>query len=341
MREALERIIRAGIRAPSGDNCQPWRFEVAEDSINVFLMPERDQSHYSWGNRASIIAHGALLENMQIMARSLGYTMSSEEFPDPQQPLFIAHITITQGTPVNEPLADVIGQRKTNRKKYHSTTLLREEKEALIDALQGSGFIIEDPSKRQALARAIAYNEKILFENKHMHHFFFEHMIWPSQKNTGHSIGIPIATLELPPPVKAIWPLLSKWSIMRILSSIGLANGILASNTPIYASGSALLCFTIHDRSEKEYLRIGKILQRTWLTATHLGLQAQILTGIPLLMNQVLHNASVLSPTHGKIIQEQYSLMIKTTGATSPIAFFLRVGQSPPPSSSTPRLPPN
>ena len=35
--EVVRKIIEAGIRAPSGDNCQPWRFEVRGSEVDVIL----------------------------------------------------------------------------------------------------------------------------------------------------------------------------------------------------------------------------------------------------------------------------------------------------------------
>ena len=63
LESVIQRILEAGIQAPSGENCQPWRFRSRNDFIDLFNLPERDTSLYSWGQRASYFAHGTLLEN--------------------------------------------------------------------------------------------------------------------------------------------------------------------------------------------------------------------------------------------------------------------------------------
>ena len=66
MIEEIKEVINLGILAPSGENCQPWRFKIEGDILSVYLIPERDDSLYSWGQRASLLANGALIENLAI-----------------------------------------------------------------------------------------------------------------------------------------------------------------------------------------------------------------------------------------------------------------------------------
>ncbi len=79
----FERILTAGNSAPSGENCQPWHFVVRGASIEVHLLPERDQSAYAWGQRASYLANGAAIENMVIAASAEGYRVIVNYFPTP------------------------------------------------------------------------------------------------------------------------------------------------------------------------------------------------------------------------------------------------------------------
>ena len=44
MIEDIKKIIEAAVQAPSGENCQPWRFEILNNNIKLFNVPERDQS---------------------------------------------------------------------------------------------------------------------------------------------------------------------------------------------------------------------------------------------------------------------------------------------------------
>lgn len=42
--EDIKKILDAAVQAPSGENCQPWRFEIRDSEIRIFNISERDQS---------------------------------------------------------------------------------------------------------------------------------------------------------------------------------------------------------------------------------------------------------------------------------------------------------
>ncbi|MCF7898425.1 MAG: nitroreductase, partial [Candidatus Pacebacteria bacterium] len=70
----IEKIINDGVLAPSGENCQPWKFELNGNRLSIFNIPEADMSLYNLKQRGSYIAHGALIENIIISSGAYGYT---------------------------------------------------------------------------------------------------------------------------------------------------------------------------------------------------------------------------------------------------------------------------
>ena len=77
---ALEQLVAAAIRAPSGDNTQPWRFILhrASHRIEVHVDEMRDSSPMNAGQCMSRIACGAAIENIFQMARARGWTATLE-----------------------------------------------------------------------------------------------------------------------------------------------------------------------------------------------------------------------------------------------------------------------
>ena len=77
-KEVADRIIEAGALAPSGDNLQPWLVERIGDAIRISVDGSRDRSLYNFRYQASLIAIGAMAENMTIAGRELGFDSVAE-----------------------------------------------------------------------------------------------------------------------------------------------------------------------------------------------------------------------------------------------------------------------
>jgi len=76
----LESLVAAALRAPSGDNTQPWRFQIDPRTgrVSLFLDESRDPSPMNAGQRMARIALGAAFENLLRAAGSLGLEIAVE-----------------------------------------------------------------------------------------------------------------------------------------------------------------------------------------------------------------------------------------------------------------------
>ena len=68
MEETIKKIINYAVWAPSGDNSQPWKFSLKGNQVSIFNLPEKDNPFLNFEQKGSYIAHGSLLENMNIIA---------------------------------------------------------------------------------------------------------------------------------------------------------------------------------------------------------------------------------------------------------------------------------
>ena len=135
MREVIKKILNTAVWAPSGDNSQPWRFEVRDRIIDVFCLPEKDNPIFNYRNRGTYLANGALIENIVIAASHEGYATEVKIFPDSANPKHIAQIELTSSDPKAEPLYNYILKRASNRKFYQKNkTLSLEQKNTLLQA---------------------------------------------------------------------------------------------------------------------------------------------------------------------------------------------------------------
>jgi len=81
--EAIADILDLARWAPSGDNTQPWRFEVVDDHhLVVHAFDTRDHCVYDLDGHPSQIAHGALLETLAMAASAHGLRAEFSRQPD-------------------------------------------------------------------------------------------------------------------------------------------------------------------------------------------------------------------------------------------------------------------
>jgi len=182
MDERIAKLLTLAISAPSGDNCQPWSFAVTGRQLKVFNVPERDTSLYNFRQLASMVAHGALLENLLIAAPSLGYRPRIAYFPDSGTPDLVATVELEEGPRFEDPLLPWLLRRCTNRKKYAGTPLTQEQKNSLQRATDEVAEVTlrleSGQEKVKDLAAVLANNDRLVFENTHLHQFLFDHIRW-------------------------------------------------------------------------------------------------------------------------------------------------------------------
>jgi len=346
MNEAIKTILEIAVCAPSGENCQPWRFEVRDNQVDIFNLPERDNSLYSWGQRASYVAHGALIENIKIAASNFGCSSRVSLFPDPNNLLLVARISLEQISPRKDSLFDFIKERATNRKPYTNTALTADQRAELDNIPEsiekGRILFLEDEQKRKVVAQAAAGNERILFENLSMHNFFYDHITWTEKEDREKNIGFYIKTFELPLPAEKMFKLAKNWKLLQVLNRIGFSKLIVKQNAKVYASGSAFGIIAMPSNSAEDFVSAGMLFQRTWLTITKMGLSFQPLTGILFLMQRILGDeVKEFTPQQKIFVQDQYKQIQNSFGITNEtIAMMFRIGDGGRPTARSLRLPP-
>ena len=128
----LAEVLDLARWAPSGDNSQPWRFEIRSDShVVVHAFDTRRHCVYDLEGRASQLSVGALLETMRIAAGAHGLEMRAVlrvDSPD-EQPLIDAWFTPTSQP--SDPLHRSILKRAVQRKPFSAAPLDTDAKAEL------------------------------------------------------------------------------------------------------------------------------------------------------------------------------------------------------------------
>ena len=70
------RLLAAAVRAPSGDNCQPWSFLFEGPYlVTVWADLKRAKSLFDYEQSATALSIGVVVENMRVQAASEGFVV--------------------------------------------------------------------------------------------------------------------------------------------------------------------------------------------------------------------------------------------------------------------------
>ena len=347
MNDDIKKIIEESLFAPSGENCQPWKFAVDGSSIYIFNVPEADTSLYNFEQKGSYVAHGALIENVVISALKYGYKTSVKLFPVKEEPNLVATLTLDPTNPKELSLYQYIAKRCTNRKNHARQKLSDDQKKQLIDIAREGGFgelkIIDDEESLNILGKALAVNEQIIFENKKLHDFFYKHIIW-NEEDQDKAGGFYIKTLEfLPKQLKGV-KIFKSWIVLKILNKIAKISRMIAKeNAEKYANSGALAVVFAEGNSREDFINAGRTAERAWLKATELGLSVHPCTGVIYLSERIKGgDANAFSQSHLETIKTAYSDIEQTFGVENKtIPMLFRIGYADAPSARSLRMKPN
>ncbi len=291
MNKKIRKILEAAIQAPSGDNCQPWRFAVQGLTINLYNCPERDQSLYNFQQRASLVAHGAVLENLELAAVEEGFKVSIILFPDKEQPELVAQVDLAEDVRRTDPLEEAIYRRCTNRGSFAGGKLNDTQTKVMISCAEGYDgarvvLATENPAKNQ-LAAIAAKNDWLVFANRPLHQFLFEQIRWNQTDTIRTRDGLDVETLALSRADRLGFPNLRHWPLVNFLNRFGLAHMIGRKAQQLCRQSAGLGAVIVTGSQPEDFVLGGRVMERVWLRATAHNLQFQPYAGIAFLLQQV------------------------------------------------------
>lgn len=345
--DILKQIIQDGVLAPSGDNSQPWRFQIIEasNSILIYNDSKKDNQFFNYKQRGSLIAHGALIETMLVSGLNFGLKGEVDYFPNGPENDIVARLVFINSVP-DSHLYSAIQKRATNRKPYIVRTFSEIERQKLSDFVCDFPEIKlnfqEEAGSMSRLGEYASLAERTMLEFKKLHEIFYSFVRWSKQEEEQTKNGLYIKTMEFLPPQKIIFKLLSFWPVAKVTKLIGLPKFIASENAKIYAKASAFGLFSISNHNPETYLNLGRSIAKLWLTVTSLGLSLQPITAVLYVAQRVFDNQTEgLEPEHQEKIKNAY-FKIKnefSSGLETP-AFLFRVGEGGEPSARSSRMDP-
>ncbi len=283
---AIERIIDLARWAPSGDNTQPWRFEIlGDDHFLVHGSDTRDWCVYDLDGRASQIAIGALLENISIAATGEGMKADFvilEGHPD-HRPVIEVRLSTdssdSRSAPVPDELLPFIRLRVTQRRPFTTRALRKEDRENLENSVGPDHRVvwISEREKKGKMARLLFRNAHIRLTIPEAYEVHKRIIEWNSRFSVDR---IPDQAIGLDPiNLKSMHWAMESWNrivfLNRFFAGTVIPRVMLDLIPGVKCAAHFLIVADKEPDSLQDFLDGGRSLQRFWLTATRLGLQFQ------------------------------------------------------------------
>ncbi|USX12811.1 nitroreductase family protein [Oxalobacteraceae bacterium OTU3CAMAD1] len=299
----LEQILELARWAPSGDNTQPWRFEILDSRrLIVHGRDTRDHCVYDLDGHPSQISLGALLETMAVAASTFGLETQVTRRPEAPEtrPTFIVDFVPAPQLDA-DPLADFILPRSVQRRPLSRRPLTPAEKTALTATLP-PGFRVTwlEGRQRVAAARLMYRNAKLRLTMPEAHQVHQAVIEWNARysedRMPDQALGVDAMTAKLMRGIMRDWrrvEFFNTWLAGTVAPRLqmDLIPGLACA---------AHFVLTAEHRPQRidDYVAAGRAMQRFWLTATALGLQLQPeLT--PLIFSRYVREGRVFSGTQG------------------------------------------
>jgi molybdopterin/thiamine biosynthesis adenylyltransferase/nitroreductase len=280
----LEEILDFARWAPSGDNAQPWRFEVlGEDGLAVHIADESSQNVYEYrGGEPTLISAGVLLETLRLSATRFQRRMAWRYDGRGEHGHRLLVHFVPDETIAPDSLSAYVAQRSVNRWPYRTASLSATAKNAVEQALGPDLRIVwhESTKARWEIARLNGKASDIRLRIPEAYGVHQRIIDWTRNLSpTGipsRAIGLDAMTLKI-----MRWAM-REWANAKTLNRIaGTAAAVFQMDYLPGMCSSAYFTMSLANQVAPGEARVqalldaGQSVQRFWLTATKLGLAMQ------------------------------------------------------------------
>jgi len=347
MPNVVEQILDLARWAPSGDNTQPWRFEILDDRhVVVHGFDTREHCIYDLNGFGSQLAHGALLETLRIAATGFGLRAEVSRQGDAPETHPIYDVRLYPDEQLQaDPLLPFIERRCTQRRPLRIHPLTLSEKQALTASVGNSYTIrwIEGWDGRWAMAKLLFSSAKIRLTIPEAYDVHRAIIQWNARYSEDR---IPAAAIGLDPlTLKLMRWAMGSWERVEFLNSY-LAGHLLPRLEldllpALRCAGHFVLLSKEEPQGIEDHVDAGRALQRFWLTARKLGLQLQP-EMTPIIFTRYVHQGIPLTRVMpaARRAKDLAVVLERLIGEPPTRAVFMgRIGHGQPPQARSMRLP--
>jgi hypothetical protein len=306
MNTTIKTILQKAIKAPSGHNTQPWKYEVMENCITIFPDYERALPVVDADNHALFISLGCALENLVIAAAYLGYEAHIEMHLENEGMENIKVYLHPNAVNTDGALYDYIDTRQCTRNKYNGTAIPLADLEKLKTTLKQEdvrAVIVTTKDEIEKLIELVKEGNRRQFSNPS---FIKELTQWIRfNKNEALQTGDGLYGAATGNPSVPAW--FGKLYMKFTMS----AEKEAAKWEDLIHSSSALLIFIAERNDKKAWINVGRSFERGVLMATSLN----------------INHAHANMPCEEAEVRKKLSGQLKLSEAQQPL-LLIRLGYS-------------
>ncbi|WP_345196994.1 ThiF family adenylyltransferase [Kistimonas scapharcae] len=328
--------------APSGDNAQPWRFELNSDSVfTVHTSDTSDTVVYDLHGWSSLLAIGGLLETIEIAATLFSHQASIQQVRTERRrsPVFQVKL-IPDDTCKVSPLAPYIKLRTVQRRSMGTRALNVHEKMTMERALPEDVDVIwlESQPQKNKVAKLLFANGKTRLTMKEAYPIHRAVIDWEKPVKSPDKIPIKAVGVDRLTAIVFKWTMAS-WRRVRFLNACLAGTWWTRIQLDWLPARNSAAHFALVARSnpdnQNDYLSAGRAIQRFWLTAStlNLGFQPQ---QTPVIFNQYLNQSIRFTDSkrvlhHARKVKYRFDHMFGDKAER--VVFMGRLGRSQLPAS--------
>lgn len=346
--EIVRQILDLARWAPSGDNTQPWRFEII-DPLHVIVhgLDTREHCVYDLDGHPSQIAIGGLIETISIAASAHGLRLTTSRRLESAETKPVFELGFSADSSITrDPLVESIERRSVQRRPLQ-TRALSDDERSRLETCMGEGFTIvwlASLGERLRTAKLLFHSAKLRLVMPEAYLVHKQIIEWNAQFSIDR---VPDQALGTDPLTTRLMHF-----VMHSWSRVEIFNRYLAGTwTPriqldfipsVACAAHFLLKATTPARTIDDYVAAGRAMQRFWLTATHLGLMLQPEV-TPLVFSRYAREGLrfAADPKHLAMATQVRDQMVNLVGEPAAVCavFMGRVGHGQAPKSRSLRQP--